>query len=469
MRRVVLVASLAPLLLLWGGSASALDPVEAELTIRIESDLLYRAVASFEILRLDVSGPSLKSGHVGTLVDETGQHQVDVEAMTVSYCDKNDASEATAIDGTGTWCLLLTGIETAHKYTGTISQSAQPVTGQESPLETPDEAPTSLKLTLTTRQTFLGLPLLTSLVALVIASLWTWWTGSRLRQTVSSNLLEAELARNPEASGQPIVEGLATWVHGLQRSKAKTDEQLRALVVTILEVDAPRSLLAREQLQDAIAVFESRHPGWSDSELVVLAKEIHPHRIKREDLYDDTGARVALEPAAAAIQRLARANRILRDLAIARTEIVRVGKEVELNPQAQLVENDVRAGTDDQLTSAEKHLDRLFDDIYGDQPQVRQLGKAADAELDTMAQEVAEPRETLTASPAVRAYRAIIVTALLFVVLAIASAASGTFASNHTFGTGWDHLGLFLATFTSASVAGIAAAVGLTALERSKG
>jgi hypothetical protein len=63
---------------------------------------------------------------------------------------------------------------------------------------------------------------------------------------------------------------------------------------------------------------------------------------------------------------------------------------------------------------------------------------------------------------------ALLVTILGLALIAVAGLLSGTYASNHTFGTHWDYLALSLAAFGSSAVAAIVAAFALTAVSKPK-
>lgn len=425
-------------------TASAVDPTPAKLSIRLESEPGIDDVDGSTLVLVRVEGAVLVPDQTAVLVDAVGEHAVRVTSVDVSNC-ANVSARTTGV-GTTEWCLQLRGIDVGYEYTGTITPEG-------------DEERTALTITLTARHNFIVWPMVVSLIAITAGVLWALWTGVRLRNVVSSSLLRAAIVKNRGPGGAPLVDDLVAKADLLLKSRRSADD-VRAIVTAILGPGLERAETAREALGESLAQFTRRHPDFNDAALSLKAREIQtrPHRFN--DFYTDSGDPITKHPAEAWIERIAKVSSLLNQLEKASSHIPQ-GKQA-LTDQANLVYESLRDATDDDgIELAKGHLDRLWEDVFP------AAGQTLDEAMTQAGDDVVA--HTTSAFGAIATVGlALLITVIGFAAIALAGVLSGTYVANKIFGTFWDYFALFLAAFASTSVAGIVAALAVTAVTKSK-
>jgi hypothetical protein len=459
MRKHLLIALTASFFVAISAQAvAALDPTPAKLTIRLSGG--GKTGQNFEEMTylVKVSGVGWAKGQSAELVDATGEHTVTVKGLN-PQTDCSGADELRTGTGTSDWCIQLTNVEGGHEYTGTI-------TPEGAELER-----TALTLTVTARDGFVGLPLLIVVIAGALGVWWALWVGSRLGRTVSKNLLLDAVGRNQGPDGTPMVTRLTNWLDEARHlPKAKTDDELRKIVLTAIEVEGPKRRAEKAALNQVVTAFVGKHAGWGEAPLIEEARKIAASETSMYDIYSVAGDKQDANPTKDVTSKVERAEALLARIESARGEITKSpnpeSRKQELRAQADAIEAQLRYSTVtvDDLNNVSERILQLLGDIY---PSDAESFRAdARKELAFVPEDSVVLKEMI---PAARARTAIVLTVIGFAVIAMITAASGTYGPNQTFGSGRDYLALAVAAFGSASVAGIVTAVGLGAIERSKG
>jgi hypothetical protein len=436
---------LAGLIALSAIPAEAVDPTPGKLTIRLESDPGIYTVPESTYVHVLVQGASWPVDSTAELVDAEGEHVANATSVNTQLC-KPITAQHTGLGSTD-WCIHLSGIEVGHEYTGTITPPGT-------------DARTALEIVLTARHNFIIWPLATTLVALALGAAWALWTGTRLREVASSNLLQAAIARNRLPNGQVLVDDLETNVARLRRD-GMSAEDLRSIVLAALGPARERASMAKASLSAEIATFTSEHSSWGQTALLGEAKEVQARHDRFDDFYKVDGTAVDEHPADVWRGTFLEVDRLLDQLEEARRHIDPANRR--LFEEANLIEQALRdARNEDAVTEAKEHLSRLWDDVFP--PQGIVADAAGPVALDA-------EKELIPAGawlPLTKVGLAFLITITGFGAIAVATVLSSTYVSNHTFGTPWDYLSLFLAAFGSSAVAGTVAALAVTATTKPK-
>ena len=211
------------------------QPRESTLTIRLSGDegasLTQPAYVAVEA---EGNPPTL-----GEVTDATGQHSAKV-ASTPGKCTGEPRTVGVP-PGSGTpWCLRFTGVDPGVTLTGTVSASDPPA-GSEF---------TTLGLTVTRRDAFWPLPLLTLLAGLVVGAL-ACVVPVALRGNVTQVRLARLLERNRRAKSEDQIVGLDDWVQA-RFQEGKTIEQLLDPVGRAVQYGPERARFARAKLSEAL-------------------------------------------------------------------------------------------------------------------------------------------------------------------------------------------------------------------------